>query len=497
MNSSTLLLKENSKGWLYVKYAAFFALVYLPVFYNLDNLYIMIWDESRVACSSYEMNKTGNFFAVNYAGKLDDWSTKPVLLNWIQVIFIKLLSFSELAVRLPSALAGFITCVTILNFFKDRVNGLSLGFIVTLVLITSTGYTNSDHSVRTADYEGVLSVFMITGCLQFYIYVHEAKDKNILWCMLLFAGATMIKGPAGLFFAPSLFIYLLIRKQLLRTLKNKYFYIGVLLYVTLVGAIYFSREMAHPGYLKLFNEMEFLGRQGKAIEGHTGTFLFYYDAFVNSRFETWYALVPLGIIIGLFFSEDAFLKNFTLFFLILFIGFFLIISTAETKCNWYDFSLFPILAYFAALPIWFIYKFIATNTSFSKSSAYSKGFAFTFLFMLFLFPYIKAYNKAVDPGFPDDVKRFNAAQHYLKLKRPIIENCTIVVDAYCAQQLFYVYKHSMYKMKIENFYNRVYTPGEKVMAAEFNVNNFVEEKYNVEILDRFEYLRVYKIISKK
>jgi hypothetical protein len=35
------------------------------------------------------------------------------------------------------------------------------------------------------------------------------------------------------------------------------------------------------------------------------------------------------------------------------------------------------------------------------------------------------------------------------------------------------------------------------MAAEFNVNNFVEEKYNVEILDRFEYLRVYKIISKK
>jgi hypothetical protein len=52
-------------------------------------------------------------------------------------------------------------------------------------------------------------------------------------------------------------------------------------------------------------------------------------------------------------------------------------------------------------------------------------------------------------------------------------------------------------MKIENFYNRVYTPGEKVMAAEFNVNNFVEEKYNVEILDRFEYLRVYKIISKK
>lgn len=496
MNLTISSLKGKDNNYLYLKYVLFFAIIYFPVFYNLNNLYIMIWDEARVACSSYEMLKNGNYFAVTFFDSLDTWSTKPVLLNWIQVVFIKLFTFSELSVRLPSAIAGFISCLSILLFFKNRLHTLSFGFIITAVLITSTGYTYFDHSIRTADYEGVLSVFMITGCLQFYIYVNEGKDKNILWCMLLFAGATLIKGPAGLFFAPSLFVYLIIKKQFIRTIKNKYFYFGVLSFVILVGSVYLLREKYHPGYLKLFNEMEFLGRQNKSIEGHEGSFWFYLDAFVNVRFKTWYTLVPVGLIIGLFIAKESFIKKFSLYFLILFLGFFLIISTAKTKCNWYDFSLFPILAYFAALPIWFVFRFIFTNNVLSQKPMYSKNFAYVFLLVLFFIPYLKAYNNAVDPGFEEGFKRYNSVQQYLKLKRPIIENSIIAVDGYFSPQLFYVYKHSSYHLKIEN-YQRSYNPGEKIIAAEYPVNQFIEQTYNIDVLDSFEFVRVYRIKSKK
>ena len=95
MNFNLSYLKGKDSNYLYLKYVLFLVIIYFPVFYNLNNLYIMYWDEARVACSSYEMLNSGNYFAVTYFDNLDDWSTKPVLLNWIQSLFIKLFSFSE------------------------------------------------------------------------------------------------------------------------------------------------------------------------------------------------------------------------------------------------------------------------------------------------------------------------------------------------------------------------------------------------------------------
>lgn len=496
MNFNISYLKEKDSNYLYLKYILFLVIIYFPVFYNLNNLYIMYWDEARVACSSYEMLKNGNYFAVTYFDNLDDWSTKPVLLNWIQAFFIKIFSLSELSVRLPSSFAALVLCLSVLNFFKNRLHTMSLGFIFVLVLITSTGYTYFDHSVRTADYESVLSMFMITGCLQFYSYIHENKDRNILWAMLLFAGATLIKGPAGLFFAPSLLVYLIIQKQFIRTLKNKYFYFGILSFVFFVGGVYLLREIAHPGYLKIFNEMEFLGRQNKAIDGHEGSFWFYLSALVDLRFKTWYLLVPVGLVIGLFFAKERFIKSLSLYFFILFIGFFLIISSAQTKCGWYDFSLFPLISYFAALPIWFVFRFIKSNNTLFDNPNYSKNFAYVFLLIIFFQPYLKAYNNAVDPGLEEGFKGYNAAQHYLKLKRPIIQNSIIAVDGYFSPQLFYVYKHSEYNLKIEN-YNRTYKTGEKIIASESSVMNLIESNYNFKILDTFMHLKVYEILGAK
>jgi len=68
-------------------------LVYFPLFFNLDRLPLMPFDEARVAMSSYEMSENYNFLVVHYDGKPEMWSTKPPLTNWAQVFFIKTVRF--------------------------------------------------------------------------------------------------------------------------------------------------------------------------------------------------------------------------------------------------------------------------------------------------------------------------------------------------------------------------------------------------------------------
>ncbi len=62
------------------------------------------------------MLNNGNFIVTYFEDKPDMWNTKPPLLIWIQVLFMKFVGVNELAVRLPSAIAAFFTCITILIF---------------------------------------------------------------------------------------------------------------------------------------------------------------------------------------------------------------------------------------------------------------------------------------------------------------------------------------------------------------------------------------------
>ena len=90
----------------------------IPLFMHLDALPFRLWDESRLASNAYEMNKNGNLIVTYYDGQPEMWSTKPPLVIWMQVLFIKILGFNELAVRLPSAIAGLLTCMVLLYFSK-------------------------------------------------------------------------------------------------------------------------------------------------------------------------------------------------------------------------------------------------------------------------------------------------------------------------------------------------------------------------------------------
>ena len=74
----------------FIKYIVLALLVYVPIFGHLNTLPIRIWDESRLATNAYEMLKNGNFIVTYFDGKPDMWNTKPPLLIWLDVLFMKI-----------------------------------------------------------------------------------------------------------------------------------------------------------------------------------------------------------------------------------------------------------------------------------------------------------------------------------------------------------------------------------------------------------------------
>ena len=81
----------------------------IPLFLHLHVLPFRLWDESRLASNAYEMHTNGNLIVTYYEGEPEMWNTKPPLVIWMQLIFIKLIGFNELAIRLSSAIAGLLT----------------------------------------------------------------------------------------------------------------------------------------------------------------------------------------------------------------------------------------------------------------------------------------------------------------------------------------------------------------------------------------------------
>lgn len=151
----------------YIKYIILAALMYMPIFGHLDALPIRIWDEARLAMNAYEMLKDGDFIVTHFDGSPDMWNTKPPMLIWFQVFFMKIVGANELAVRLPSAIAAFFTCIVLLIFSLRYLKNSWIGFIAVFVLITSHGYINL-HATRTGDYDALLTLFTTSSGLFFF-----------------------------------------------------------------------------------------------------------------------------------------------------------------------------------------------------------------------------------------------------------------------------------------------------------------------------------------
>lgn len=478
------------------KLTLFLALVYFPVFLHLDFMPINVWDEARNAVNSFEMKENGNYLVTHHKGSPDMWNTKPPLLFWMQSFFYSVMGPSELAVRLPSALAALLTALLLLFLSKRYLNEFWFGFIAMMILVTSEGYI-SMHGTRTGDFDALLGLFTFSYCVCFFLFLQEEKKifRNLFFIALTLAALT--KGIQGFFFLPALFIFLVVERKTALLWKREILIGGCLTLLT-VSLYYFGREIMNPGYLQAVWENELGGRYMQAIEYHGEPFDFFYKNFMSHRFSQWYWLVPLGIILGLLNRNDK-VKKLTIFSGICSGIYFLIISGSSTKVQWYDIPLFPFLSILAAVSIHTIFTLLSNLTEVNKILA-RNIFPYLFLFIIFLHPYSKIIETVYFPKSICEDQHIGICyylQDKMRSESPP-EKLGICYFSYNTHILFYmqILNTKGWTLQFEDF--RLLKKGDKVLASQPDVRLCIERIYFYDVRDtEFPYVKEYLITGKK
>jgi 4-amino-4-deoxy-L-arabinose transferase-like glycosyltransferase len=314
-------------------------LLYFMGFGQLGRLPLRIWDEARRGVNAQEMLKSGDWLNIQYAGESDFWGTKPPLLIWMQTLSIAVLGQTEVAVRLPSAIAN--TAITLLLFFFIRRRwGDSMAMGSCVAYLTTPALLDL-HGVRFGDYDTLLTFWIISGMLSFY---HFSQTRTMRYWWLSFACfslALFTKGVAGGLALPGLLIFALFSKSMPR---NFLVLLGALVLLLLpVSGYYLIRESLSPGYLAALNQSELSGRLLAITPGHTlngGDIL---SGFFNARYYPLW-IFSFGGFAWALLQNDSKIKRFAQLSLSMVISHLVIVVAAKSQHFWYDLPTFPIWA---------------------------------------------------------------------------------------------------------------------------------------------------------
>lgn len=470
--------------------------IFAPVFVNLGAFPLRIWDEARLAKSAVEMAENGNYLIPHIDGQPDMWSTKPPFLIWIQVICLKLFGWSDFSVRLPSALSAFSTCMLLVFICRKILSSNVAGIAAALVLVTIPGYM-SMHGTRTADYDALLTLLTTLSAFAVFAFFITDKAKYLYLFFLFLSLGVLTKSVAALMFLPGIAIFALIDKKVIVILKSRAFYFGLGGALLLVIGYYFAREQVNPGYWEAVKLNELGGRFAEAIEHHQYPFNHYYNLMLHGHVKPWFLCLPLGVILGLT-SRGRHIRKLTLFSTILSLSFFLVISTAQTKCWWYAIPLYPFFALIISIGVYRILQLIG-KIRWIDTPLKIKIISTVLFVLVFYFPFVHILKKTVFFD-EDEHHQFYSIGAYMKkvLDGEIeMKGDVFVYDGYGVQNNFYVdcLNHEGYSIQTKKM-NDI-SSGDLVYTNQDTIRDYINAHFQFEVIEEFEYVTTYRVITDK
>ncbi|MEM6264021.1 MAG: glycosyltransferase family 39 protein [Bacteroidota bacterium] len=308
------------------------------------------WDEINFAESAREMLVTGNYFQVqvNY----QPFWEKPPLFFWLQALCMQVFGVGEFAARIPNALIGMATVLTLYvqgcrlkNPILGRLlAGLYLGTLLPVI------YFKSGIIDPTFNYFIFLGLITIWQFDQKWITSpEEAKQDAAPWAAGFWIGlATLTKGPVALLMV--LLIYgvykLWVDKLRLPWLAAGKF---LLAWLILVGSWYGLETLIHgPWFIEQFIEYQ-LGLFSQPVASHGQPFYYHFVVFLLGCFPI-SAFTFRGMFVKL---EDTRLQRFmTVWFWVVMVVF----SLATTKIVHYSSLLYFPAVFLSALYVYQLLK---------------------------------------------------------------------------------------------------------------------------------------------
>lgn len=489
------VLSPSAKRERWIAPALFVLLASGPLFMHLDSLPIRIWDESRQAISVLEMLRSGNWLVAYYDGEPDMWNTKPPLLIWLQALCFSIIGHGELALRLPSAIAAFLTGWFLLRTTNRQLGMPWLGLIACLILYTSAGYIHF-HVARGGDFDALLVLFMCTSAWALFRWTQNGKPADLLWFFGLLTLGAMTKSIQAFLFVPGLGVYLLLTRKVGAFFRNRYTYFGLATLLGVLGAFYLVRESVNPGYLQAVWDNELGGRYASSLEGHEAAWDFYLDLLVDHHFVPWWPLVPCGIALGLAHADKT-MRQWTALLTCMGVGYFFVITSAGTKLEWYSAPLFPVIAALAAISIHLLFQWLRTAGA-ATFSLHTPVLPWVLLFFLFVQPYSDVIGRVYFPKENPWDEEFYTASYYLHkaVRGGPMEADVICYSNYNAHLRFYTELMQHAGRDVPFATVDELRPGMRPMASEHETKAAIESVFRYRVLHEEGMLRIYELIER-
>lgn len=487
---------------------AFLALIgigYTIIFAHMERLPLHIWDEAHRAVNAQEILKNNEWIVITFDGKPDMYGTKPPMMVWLQAIFMIIFGMGELAVRLPSALAGLGICLSLFFALKTYLRNSWIPIIFVTALLSSLGFIYT-HGIRFGDTDILLCFFIVLVLLNYFKFIERGDNRYLYYTFLFLIGGGLTKSVAILMMVPGLFIYTIYNKKLLSILKNKHFYIGIALFVIGVGWYYALREIKLPGYLSTVWDNEIGGRYFDTNDGHDANLLFYLKGFYEWRLKLWWLFLLSPV---LFIQKDKRIKKVAVYSLTIGISYLVLISCAGTKLAWYDIPLYPIISIIGAFNVYVLVKWLQ-EIQIVKRYINIHVLLYVVVPLVFYTSVSAIIEYTFNPKQHEWTKDFYYISYFLREKaenKEVLENCFVLqpedlglragVPFHLSHMMFYVNIINRNGGDIRFIPKEQTKSGTKVITNSLPCKKYIESNFLIEIIEEFENVRIYRVLKEK
>lgn len=228
-------------------------------------------DEGAFSEATREMFERGDFLStwLNGEPRFD----KPILIYWLQALFVWLLGVHEWSFRLPSALAAVVWAAATGHFVLTRW-GQQAGRLAALMVATCLGVFVIG---RAATADSLLNCLLALTMFDAWRFI-ESQRRAPLNRMYLWIGLGILtKGPIAVLIPVAVtFLYCLSQRNVRLWWKAVWHPVGWLILVAIAAPWYVWILLEHgQDFIDGFIMKHNVGRFSSPMEGHAGSFVYY------------------------------------------------------------------------------------------------------------------------------------------------------------------------------------------------------------------------------
>ncbi len=309
-------------------------------FINLGGNFLWAADEQTYSQMAVHMVKTGDYLTPTAFGEIAIWAGKPPLLMWLTSLSYQVFGITNFASRFCVPIFGTLALVTVFYLGKKLYN-TSVGFLSAIVLGTFTTFsTFATHAMTD-----VPLIFFILTSLYFMLSSEDKRNTNLYAALsgLCFGLALMTKQTEALLIPVIVITYLILTNRNIRFLITKTFalFLGVALLVFAPWLIYMSFHFG-TSFLDSYFLYSTYARAISPVEGHVGSYLYYFNYLVTSENLLWIVFLPFAVGLSAYLAIKRSKGGILVITWIVIV--LLVFTVAQTKIYYYILPAFPAFA---------------------------------------------------------------------------------------------------------------------------------------------------------